>query len=78
MAHGTDIFLSYKSEQGTWAERLQDDLERYGYTVFVDHDTAGRAQGRGTTGGPAREPYPAGRALFCALVGAASPSAATS
>jgi hypothetical protein len=40
MAHGTDIFLSYKSEQHTWAARLQGDLERYGYTVFVDHDTA--------------------------------------
>lgn len=40
MAHGPDIFISYKSEQHSWVARLADDLTRYGYKVFVDHDTA--------------------------------------
>lgn len=41
MASWPDVFLSYKSEQSAWANRLQDDLQRYGFDVFVDHDTAG-------------------------------------
>jgi hypothetical protein len=41
MPHGLDIFISYKSEQHSWAARLAGDLERHGFTVFVDHDTAG-------------------------------------
>ena len=30
MAHGQDVFISYKSEQHSWAARLGEDLERYG------------------------------------------------
>ena len=37
---GPDIFISYKSEQHSWAARLAGDLQRYGYDVFLDHDTA--------------------------------------
>jgi hypothetical protein len=40
MVKGPDIFISYKSQQNSWAARLSEDLDRYGYTVFVDHDTA--------------------------------------
>ena len=37
---GTDIFISYKSQQHSWAQRLAADLKRYGFSVFLDHDTA--------------------------------------
>ena len=37
---GPDIFISYKSEQHSWAARLASDLQRYGYDVFLDDDTA--------------------------------------
>ncbi|HEY6686412.1 MAG TPA: TIR domain-containing protein [Propionibacteriaceae bacterium] len=40
MAHGLDIFLSYKNEQHSWVARLGDDLKRFGYEVYIDHDTA--------------------------------------
>lgn len=35
---GFDVFISYKSEERSWALRLAEDLARYGFTVFVDHD----------------------------------------
>ena len=41
---GSDVFISYKSEQAGWAERLEEDLRRYGLTVFRDHDTAAGLQ----------------------------------
>lgn len=41
---GSDIFVSYKSEQLSWARRLALDLGRYGFTVFLDHDTAAGLQ----------------------------------
>jgi hypothetical protein len=36
---GPEVFLSYKSEQHSWAARLATDLRRHGYRVFLDHDT---------------------------------------
>ena len=36
----SDVFISYKSEQFSWARRLRDDLDRFGYSVFLDHDPA--------------------------------------
>jgi hypothetical protein len=36
----SDVFISYKSEQASWARRLHDDLIRYGFSVFLDHDPA--------------------------------------
>ncbi len=36
-----DVFISYKSEQRSWAERLAADLRRLRYRVFRDHDQDG-------------------------------------
>jgi hypothetical protein len=33
-----DIFISYKSEQWSWARRLAASLKWLGYKVFLDHD----------------------------------------
>src|SRR4051794_39970658 len=39
-AVGSDIFISYKSEQLSWARRLAAGLTSYGYSVFLDADTS--------------------------------------
>jgi hypothetical protein len=39
-----DIFISHKKEQLSWALRLQNTLEMFGYSVFVDHATHNNLQ----------------------------------